>query len=57
MEAYMCENVTNVVITVLTYFKKNQRQSTIEAVKLSGWNVLPIMNEPMAAATADCLDK
>ncbi|CUT98429.1 molecular chaperone DnaK [Echinococcus multilocularis] len=57
MEAYMCENVTNVVITVLTYFKKNQRQSTIEAVKLSGWNVLPIMNGPMAAATADCSDK
>ncbi len=48
--------LTGVVITVPAYFDDAQRQSTKNAAKLAGVNVLRLLNEPTAAAVAYGLD-
>ena len=49
--------LTGVVITVPAYFDDAQRQATKDAAKLTGLNVLRLINEPTAAAVAYGLDK
>jgi molecular chaperone DnaK len=49
--------VTDAVITVPAYFNDSQRQSTKDAGKIAGLNVLRIINEPTAASLAYGLDK
>ena len=44
------------VVTVPAYFDDAQRQATKDAAKLSGLNVLRLLNEPTAAAIAYGLD-
>lgn len=56
-EDYFGEPVTDAVITVPAYFNDAQRQSTKDAGKIAGLNVLRIINEPTAAALAYGLDK
>ncbi len=56
-EAYLGEKVTQAVITVPAYFNDAQRQSTKDAGKIAGLEVLRIINEPTAAALAYGLDK
>ena len=56
-ESYLGEKVTNAVITVPAYFNDSQRQSTKDAGRIAGLNVLRIINEPTAAALAYGLDK
>src|SRR5437870_1015960 len=56
-EAYLGESVTDAVITVPAYFNNAQREATKDAGKISGLNVLRIINEPTAAALAYGLDK
>ncbi|MCK4503070.1 MAG: molecular chaperone DnaK, partial [Desulfuromonadales bacterium] len=51
------EKVTDAVITVPAYFNDSQRQATKDAGKISGLNVLRIINEPTAASLAYGLDK
>ncbi len=53
-ESYLGEEVTQAVITVPAYFK---RQATKDAGKIAGLEVLRIINEPTAAALAYGLDK
>src|SRR5690242_19774467 len=54
---YLGEKVNDAVITVPAYFNDAQRQATKDAGKISGLNVLRIINEPTAAALAYGLDK
>ncbi len=56
-EDYLGETVTDAVITVPAYFDDSQRQSTKDAGKIAGLNVLRIINEPTAASLAYGLDK
>jgi molecular chaperone DnaK len=56
-EDYLGEPVTDAVITVPAYFDDNQRQSTKDAGKIAGLNVLRIINEPTAASLAYGMDK
>ncbi len=56
-EAYLGDTVTQAVITVPAYFSDSQRQATKDAGKISGLEVLRIINEPTAAALAYGLDK
>lgn len=56
-EAYLGETVTQAVITVPAYFSDSQRQATKDAGKISGLEVLRIINEPTAASLAYGLDK
>jgi molecular chaperone DnaK len=56
-EAYLGEKVTQAVITVPAYFNDSQRQSTKDAGRIAGLDVLRIINEPTAAALAYGLDK
>ena len=56
-EAYLGHEVTQAVITVPAYFNDAQRQATKDAGKISGLEVLRIINEPTAAALAYGLDK
>jgi len=56
-EAYLGEPVSKAVITVPAYFNDSQRQSTKDAGKIAGLEVLRIINEPTAAALAYGLDK
>ncbi len=56
-EAYLGEKVTEAVITVPAYFNDAQRQATKDAGKISGLNVLRIINEPTAASMAYGLEK
>lgn len=56
-EDYLGEEVTDAVITVPAYFDDSQRQATKDAGKISGLNVLRIINEPTAASLAYGLDK
>ena len=51
-EDHIGEPVNQVVITVPAYFKDAQRQSTKDAGKIAGLDVLRIINEPTAAALA-----
>ena len=48
--------LAGVVITVPAYFDDAQRQSTKDAARLAGLNVLRLLNEPTAAAIAYGLD-
>jgi molecular chaperone DnaK len=56
-EAYLGEQVTDVVVTVPAYFNNAQREATKDAGKIAGLNVLRIINEPTAASLAYGLDK
>jgi molecular chaperone DnaK len=56
-ESYLGEKVEQAVITVPAYFNDAQRQATKDAGKISGLEVLRIINEPTAAALAYGLDK
>merc|ERR1712243_485762 len=56
-EAYLGSAVTEAVVTVPAYFNDSQRQATKDAGVIAGLNVLRIINEPTAAATAYGLDK
>ncbi|MCG6893205.1 MAG: molecular chaperone DnaK [Desulfobacteraceae bacterium] len=56
-EDYLGETVTDAVITVPAYFDDSQRQSTKDAGKIAGLNVMRIINEPTAASLAYGLDK
>merc|ERR1739846_252297 len=56
-EGYLNTSVKNAVITVPAYFNDSQRQATKDAGKISGLNVLRVINEPTAAALAYGLDK
>jgi len=56
-EAYLGEKVTQAVITVPAYFNDSQRQSTKDAGKIAGLEVMRIINEPTAAALAYGLDR
>jgi len=51
-EEYLGEPVQDAVITVPAYFNDTQRQSTQDAGKIAGLEVLRIINEPTAAALA-----
>ena len=51
-EEYLGREVKEAVITVPAYFNNNQRQSTIDAGKIAGLNVIRTINEPTAAAIA-----
>ncbi|MDQ6574281.1 Fe-S protein assembly chaperone HscA [Haemophilus haemolyticus] len=48
--------LSGVVITVPAYFDDAQRQSTKDAARLAGLNILRLLNEPTAAAVAYGLD-
>jgi molecular chaperone DnaK len=56
-EKYLGQEVTKAVITVPAYFNDAQRQATKDAGKISGLEVLRIINEPTAASLAYGLDK
>ncbi len=56
-EDYLGETVTDAVVTVPAYFNDSQRQATKDAAKISGLNLLRIINEPTAAALAYGLEK
>ena len=56
-EAYLGTTVDQAVITVPAYFNDTQRQSTKDAGKIAGLEVLRIINEPTAAALAYGLEK
>jgi heat shock 70kDa protein 1/2/6/8 len=56
-EFYFRGTVTNVVVTVPTYFGHFQRQDIIDAGKISGLNVTYTINEATEAAFAYGLDK
>jgi len=56
-EDYLGATVTDAVITVPAYFNDAQRQATKDAGKISGLNVLRIINEPTAASLAFGIDK
>lgn len=55
-EASLGGELVGAVITVPAYFDDAQRQSTKDAAKLAGLNVLRLLNEPTAAAVAYGLD-
>lgn len=54
---YTGEEITQAVITVPAYFNDGQRQSTKDAGRIAGLDVLRIINEPTAAALAYGMDK
>lgn len=56
-EGYLGKKVHKAVITVPAYFNDAQRQATKDAGKISGLEVLRVINEPTAAALAYGLDK
>jgi molecular chaperone DnaK len=56
-ESFLGEDLKQVVITVPAYFNDSQRQSTKDAGKIAGLEVLRIVNEPTASALAYGLDK
>ena len=56
-ESYVGEKITQAVITVPAYFSDAQRQATKDAGKISGLEVLRIINEPTAASLAYGMDK
>jgi len=56
-EDYLGEKVEKAVITVPAYFNDGQRKATKDAGKISGLEVVRIINEPTAAALAYGMDK
>ncbi len=57
VEEALGEKIEQAVVTVPAYFDDAQRQATKDAVRISGLEVLRIINEPTAAALAYGLDK
>ena len=55
-EDYLSTSITDAIITVPAYFNDSQRQSTKDAGRIAGLNVMRIINEPTAAAIAYGLD-
>ena len=55
-EEYLSTSITDAIITVPAYFNDSQRQSTKDAGRIAGLNVMRIINEPTAAAIAYGLD-
>lgn len=55
-ESTLADEVTKAVITVPAYFDDAQRQSTKDAARLAGLDVMRLINEPTAAALAYGLD-
>jgi len=51
-EDYLGEEVSKAVVTVPAYFNDGQRQATRDAGRISGLDVIRIINEPTAAALA-----
>ena len=51
-ETYLGREINKAIITVPAYFNNNQRESTINAGRIAGLEVLKIINEPTAAAIA-----
>lgn len=51
-EVYLGKEVTGAVITVPANFNNSQRQATLDAGTLAGFNELRLINEPTAAAIA-----
>ena len=51
-EDYLGRDVEKAVVTVPAYFNDNQRQATKDAGRISGMDVIRIINEPTAAALA-----
>lgn len=51
-EVYLGKKVTGAVITVPANLKNSQRQATLDAGTLAGFNELRLINEPTAAAIA-----
>jgi len=51
-EEYLGEEVHKAVVTVPAYFNDGQRQATKDAGRVSGLDVIRIINEPTAAALA-----
>merc|ERR1719195_2171340 len=49
---YLGNSVSQAVVTVPAYFSDSQRQATKDAGKISGLDVMRIINEPTAAALA-----
>jgi len=56
-EAFLGTTVNHAVVTVPAYFNDAQRQATKDAGKISGLDVLRIINEPTAAALSYGLEK
>jgi heat shock protein 1/8 len=51
-ETYLGHDIKSAVVTVPAYFNDSQRQATKDAGVIAGLNVLRIINEPTAAASA-----
>ena len=51
-EEFLCDKITEAIITVPAYFDDMQRQATRDAGKIAGLEVERIINEPTAAALA-----
>ena len=56
-EDHLGTELTEAVVTVPAYFDDAQRQATKDAGRISGLNVLRIVNEPTAAALAYGMDE
>jgi len=56
-ESHLGSEVKNAVVTVPAYFNDGQRNATKDAGRISGLNVMRIINEPTAAAIAYGLGK
>jgi len=56
-ELYLGKTIAKAVITVPAYFNDAQRQTTKDAGKIAGLEVIRIINEPTAASLAYGLDK
>lgn len=56
-EAYLGEAINQAVITVPAYFNDAQRNATKDAGRISGLEVMRIINEPTASSLAYGLDK
>ena len=52
VEEFLGCEVKDAIITVPAYFNNSQRQSTIDAGRIAGLNVIQTINEPTAAAIA-----
>ena len=56
-ESYLGTEVTQAVITVPACFNSHQRQATKDAGTIAGIQVLRLIHDTSAAATAYCFDK
>lgn len=56
-ESYFDTEIQDAVISVPAYFNDSQRQATIDAGTVAGFNVLGLINEPTAAALAYGINK